>query len=387
MENAYANKKVSTGGQSFKVNKNKNTSSIPCPQKYIDVFNEVSNSSIDFADKYEIKYFNEYKLKVSNFSDKGWSGLSKQEQKVITGLDPYKIPAYLGYRNSFGLGIHREGYKNKPIFALIEVASSCNIKCPFCFQSDSTFTTKEYMGIIDKDLAFRVINEIDDLMIRGITIASRGEPLLCKDLGEILHHIGTKKNILEVKINTNAKRLNEKNLKMLVTSPVNILVISTDHYEKELYEKYRHGSSYENFINNISQINSVREKNNRTNTLYTRASGVKVDEAMDIEKYDSFYLNYFDESGTTRMSERWNTYANEVDTNDLRPCGLPFERIYIWFDGVTNPCDSDYKSYLTPGNVKEKSLKECWDNLAKLRNDMLTQKRKENTPCDRCYVA
>ena len=27
------------------------------------------------------------------------------------------------------------------------------------------------------------------------------------------------------------------------------------------------------------------------------------------------------------MSERWDTYNNEINESDLRPCGLPFERL------------------------------------------------------------
>ena len=225
------------------------------------------------------------------------------------------------------------------------------------------------------------------MKIRGLTIASRGEPLLCKDLGKILDYVATKKNILEVKLNTNAKRLTEENLKVLIKSPVNILVISTDHYQEKPYEKYRHGANYNNFIENISRINPMRNLFKRENNLYTRASGVAVDKEMDLEEYDKFYSKYFDESGTVKMSERWDTYNNEVYENDLRPCGLPFERLYIWYDGVTNPCDTDYKSLLSPGNVKDLSLKECWENLNMLRDSMLNGKRQENNPCDRCYVA
>ena len=80
-----------------------------------------------------------------------------QEIKVINGLEKHKIPAYLGYRRSFLEGINRKGYEKKPVFALLELASACNIKCPFCFQSDPSFTTKDFMGVIDTKLAMRLL--------------------------------------------------------------------------------------------------------------------------------------------------------------------------------------------------------------------------------------
>ena len=170
-------------------------------------------------------------------------------------------------------------------------------------------------------------------------------------------------------------------------SRVNILVISTDHYEKDKYEQYRKGASYNQFIENIQRVDSLRSLYLRTNSMYTRASGVAVDQSMDIEKFNEFYRNFFDESATVRMSERWDTYSNPIDPQDTRACGLPFERLYIWYDGTTNPCDTDYKSYLSPGNVSQISIAEAWTNLAGLRQSMESGNRQLNTPCDRCYVA
>ncbi len=385
------NKKVSsvtttTAGGDVKLN-HFSENSIKCPEKYINAIKSSSERSASFADKTELKYFKAFVDQVKSDKGQGWNLLTTQEKKVILGLREYKIPAYIGYRKSFGAGLERDNYKDKPIFILLEVSSACNIKCQFCFQSDPTFTTKDFMGLIDTKLAYKVIDEMDKMKIRGITIASRGEPLLCRDLDKILDRITQKENILEVKLNTNAKRLTEETLKKLVDSPLNILVVSTDHYEKELYEKYRHGAKFDNFIKNISRINDVRRSFGRTNTLYTRASGVGVDKTMQLEKYDEFYLDYFDESGTVTMSERWDTYNNKILATDTRPCGLPFERLYIWFDGVTNPCDADYKSYLSPGNIKDSSLSECWNRMAKLREDMLSGDRQKHTPCDRCYLA
>lgn len=292
---------VSTGSDiTLSTSKNK----FSCPSKFLSVFNSQDTKFKDFADKSELIYFEKYKKENQNLKDYGWHKLSLQEKKVINGLEEFKIPAYLGYRCSFKDGLNRIGFEEKPVFALLEVASACNIKCPFCFQSDQSFTTKEFMGIIDTEFAMNVIDQINDNKIRGITIASRGEPLICKDICKILNYISSKENILEIKLNTNAKRLTQTLLKDIIKTKVNILVISTDHYVKEKYEKYRHGAKFENVINNISRINSIRKSLNREDTLYTRSSGVAVDPDMNRIKYDHFYQQYLDESATTEVQER-----------------------------------------------------------------------------------
>ena len=48
--------------------------------------------------------------------------LSLQEKEDYNWFETYKIPAYLGYRSSFKEGFKRKDYKNKPIFALLEVS-------------------------------------------------------------------------------------------------------------------------------------------------------------------------------------------------------------------------------------------------------------------------
>ena len=60
--------------------------------------------------------------------------------------------------------------------------------------------------------------------------------------------------------------------------------------------------------------------------------------------------------------------------------------MYVWFDGKVNPCDADYKSYLSYGNVNEFSIKELWNNkIIKNTRDMhLTKQRCDIDPCNKC---
>ena len=74
---------------------------------------------------------------------------------------------------------------------------------------------------------------------------------------------------------------------------------------------------------------------------------------MDIEKFNEF-TETFDESATVRMSGG-GTYSNPIDPQDTRACGLPFERLYIWYDG-TKTMRHGLQVLLSPGNVSEISI-------------------------------
>ena len=60
--------------------------------------------------------------------------------------------------------------------------------------------------------------------------------------------------------------------------------------------------------------------------------------------------------------------------------------MYVWWDGKVNPCDADYKSYLSYGNAKESSIKDLWNNKknTELRKKHLDGDRKKINPCNKC---
>ena len=62
------------------------------------------------------------------------------------------------------------------------------------------------------------------------------------------------------------------------------------------------------------------------------------------------------------------------------------ERIFVWWDGIINPCDYDYKSLLSKFNYKEFTIKEAWnsEHYNELRNKHLKNERSKIYPCKGC---
>ncbi len=72
-----------------------------------------------------------------------------------------KIFKYLIFRYKFYLSGKNKINLGYPPYLLIEPVSSCNLRCPFCFQTDASFTRKPFMGIIDFEF-FRSILQINN---------------------------------------------------------------------------------------------------------------------------------------------------------------------------------------------------------------------------------
>ena len=59
---------------------------------------------------------------------------------------------------------------------------------PMCFQTDKSFTSKEYMGKMNFNFFKSIIDEAVNLGIGSITKASRGEPTLHPELINMLNY-------------------------------------------------------------------------------------------------------------------------------------------------------------------------------------------------------
>ena len=300
--------------------------------------------------------------------------------------DGSNIFKYLIFRNKLYLSSKNKFAFEYPPYLLVELVSACNLKCPMCFQSDKSFAKKPFMGVMNFDLVKKIINEANNGNIGAITFASRGEPMMHPKFIDIVEFCSDKENIFEIKLNTNGTYLDEKKGRAIFENKVDVVVISADHYEKKLYEKYRLGAKFEDVVERVKNFYELRKDYPNSKTEI-RVSGVNVAGNIDKDKFKKFWMQFSDSVSIGDPIERWDTYNNtKSDINSS--CPKLWDRMYVWFDGKVNPCDEDYKSYLSYGKLGEKTIKEIWNNqkIKNLRESHSNKKRIDIVPCDRCGV-
>ena len=157
-----------------------------------------------------------------------------------------------------------EDLKKKNILPLcldIEVASICDLACPFCFREFIVTPDK----IIDDSFCYNLIDQAADLKIPSIKFNWRGEPLLHPKLPEFIDY-AKNKGILETIINTNATTLTKKLSEKLIKSGLDFMIYSFDGGSAKTYEKNRPGrfkkNNFEKVYNNIVNFKSIKEKMN-----------------------------------------------------------------------------------------------------------------------------
>jgi len=316
----------------------------------------------------------------------GLSVLSQQEINFIKTTAETLWPDYLIYRYKFNNYAKLGVIPDFPIYLLIEPTSICNLRCSMCFQTDRSFSSdKKYIGSMDIKLFKRIIDEAFLGGTKAITLASRGEPTLHPKLAEMLEYCAGK--FLEIKINTNAICLTSELSHKILKNNVGIVVFSVDAYDADGYKKIRNSGKFAAVVKNILDFHAIRERYYPGSGVTTRAHGVKVLDDFSDSKFRSFWGNITDEVSLSDPILRWDTY-NNPETNHSRACLRALDKLYIWYDGICNPCDVDYKSRLAMGNVSRSTIRRIWNGnkFHEFRKKQMGGRRAALSPCNRCEL-
>lgn len=269
----------------------------------------------------------------------------------------------------------------------IEPSSICNFRCVFCFQTDKSLTkpSNGHMGQISIEMFKKIVDEIQG-KVDFVTLASRGEPLLNKNLDEMLSY--SKGKFLGLKMNTNASKLTAELSRTILSAEISTLVFSVDAGDKETYEKLRINGSFDIIMQNIETFQEIRKSEYPDSRILTRVSGVLFNEDLqDFETHQENWAGKVDQVAFVDYLPWENPYKSQP-SNLNSACSDLWRRMFIWWDGKANPCDVDYLSWLSVGNFNQESITELWNSQAyqALRNKHLGGQRKSLLPCSSCYL-
>ena len=141
-----------------------------------------------------------------------------------------------------------------PIIAHIEPTSLCNLKCPLCpvgvgrvSRIKSKLDLPQFKTIVDK-----LPNTI-----RMLLLWNQGEPFLVKDFPKMIQY--AKEHDIYTVTSTNGHFFKkEDNVKQVVKSGIDEIIISLDGADQEVYEKYRIGGRLEWVFEGIQNIAEVK---------------------------------------------------------------------------------------------------------------------------------
>jgi len=306
--------------------------------------------------------------------------------KEIESLNFVDIPRYLVHRYRYEIYPQLKIFDDFPPYLQIEPTSICNYRCTFCFQTDNEFNKRStgFMGHMKLE-TFKLLVDQAEGNIEFISLASRGEPLLCPDIKEMLAY--TRDKFLNLKINTNASLLDEQISHSILTSGVKTLVFSADAADENLYSKLRVNGKLDKILSNIKRFQEIRIKNYPKSKIITRVSGVKISNQQNLDDMEKFWGSFVDQVAFVDYVPWENVYQSKY-SGIQTPCSDLWRRMFVWWDGKVNPCDVDYKSELSSGDIKNHNISELWksNNYINLRKKHIENLRTTVSPCNKCVV-
>ena len=273
-----------------------------------------------------------------------------------------------------------------PLCVDIEVASICDLACPFCYREFIVTPDK----IINDALCYDLIDQAASLGVPSMKFNWRGEPLLNTKIYDYIKY-AKKKGILETIINTNATNLTEKNSEKLIESGLDLIIYSFDGGSKKTYEKMRPGrfkhNSFEKIYSNIKNFKKTRDRLNakfpftKIQMILTKDTFSEVNDFFNLfnDYVDDVSVNQYTERGGEisdlsdldkkkydKLLEKYNLPENTPYMKDIHgelsvskgrePCKQPYQRLLVTYEGKVAMCCYDWGANHTVGFTDKKAF-------------------------------
>ena len=286
---------------------------------------------IEIDKSYKIK---EYVLK--NDWDKGFS------------------PEYFEYRRKWNLC--NEGILHDiPLFLEVESTYACNYRCKMCLRHDvDNFSNKEHMS---DHLLNKLFCEIEEFKIPSMAFSHGGEPLMRKDLPELVQR-AKNAGVLDRMFHTNGFLLTKEKSVKLIKSGLTKINFSIDAATSETYNKIRVGGDYNRVVNNIFDFLDVRKSLNQSYPRVRVSFVVQPENKHEIDKFFKIWDPYVDIIGFQEL----NSYGPKKRDSNFLPCTQLWQLLPIAHNGDVLLCEFDFNHECTLGNLKEKTLIDCWNS-------------------------
>lgn len=263
-----------------------------------------------------------------------------------------KTDEYREYRRCWSEYPSNFVLRDFPMHLDIEITNRCNLRCTFCDRRP--YLGKGSFGDMDMALFKKIIDEGAGHKLWALKLSYRGEPLLHKNVAEMVGY-AKKKGVLDVYFNTNGMLLTEEMSKKLIDAGLDRVSISMEGTDPLAYEKMRVNAKFAVVLKNIDTLAGLRKKM-KSEHPKIRIQSVEYP-GFDRDEYRRFWLSHGDEVAMLDYTDMSKRVAGL--TADWA-CPQLWQRMTIEWNGNVLPCNNDDPGRLSPGNVKDRDIYDCW---------------------------
>lgn len=281
-----------------------------------------------------------------------------------------------------------------PLVVYVEPSGFCNLKCKFCVQKTDGKTLKK--DLMSKELFLKMIDDISEFpqKIKLLRVCGNGEPLMNKNIIEMLKY-AKKKNVAEkFEMITNGILLNDFLIEKLPKF-LNRLVISIEGLSPEDYwQTSRAKINFQKLIDNVENLYSKKGKC----SIHIKIHNKAVSSESQKKKFLEIFEDKCDQIYIENLVPMWPQLETDYFIDEFRwgggkvvkrlVCAQIFKGIQVQADGQVVPCCVDWKRVNILGDINKNSLLEIWKGkkLKDLQIKHLSFKKDKTKPCRDCTM-
>lgn len=285
-----------------------------------------------------------------------------------------------------------------PFSVYIFPTNLCNFKCNYCGHSLGHKEMKKKYDFDPISMPLETYKKtIDQLAefprkVKVISLTGHGEPLVNKNLPEMVRYAKEKNVTEKIEFISNASLLTHESSEQLVEAGLDCIRISIQGLTSEkYYEVCNYKLDFDKFIDEIAYLYKVKKQCQ----IYVKIMDVSLDEGEEEDFYKTFE-NICDRMFIEKCKP---VYSGVESTQDIdisvdrygrkhKPrlvCPFPFFMLGILPTGDVEPCEAIYKPEIL-GNVNNDTLLNMWngEKMKEFRLMQLNKNRFDNPMCASC---
>ncbi len=278
-----------------------------------------------------------------------------------------------------------------PVDLSIELSSSCDLACVFCYHADPTKLPFK-RGLMNFDVAKKAIFEGAEIGVHSFKPNFRGESTLhpnFEDVTKLAKSLAKGSTYLERITNSNFNFNKNRDSILRGLCSQTKVKISLDSMIKSVLEKQRVKSNYEVIIKNIDDF--YNHPNRKDSEIVIQAVRTQLNQYEDL---------------TTSVKKRWPEATCRIndmvsgrveknldgielkkrDASNRQPCSQAFVRMIVRWDGKVQSCCPSIKDEITLGDITKTHLQDIWlgEENRNLQLDLKSGKAFDKSPCKSC---
>jgi radical SAM protein with 4Fe4S-binding SPASM domain len=273
-----------------------------------------------------------------------------------------------------------------PPTIVVEPVNACNLKCTMCaysFEAKSKPRSVEYM---DLGLLRKVVDEAKG-KCRKMHFSSIGEPMLHPELHSMIAYAKT--HGFWVRLTTNGTLFTPDKIEKILDAKPDLLRISVDGANAEVYEEIRKGARFDKVLQNLSLLRERRDKKGVPVKITVHAV-LMASNLHQIGEFKHRFARYADEV-TVMYGITWGFdehFQSCVPMRAPQACSMTWTYLTVQSNGLICFCCNDYKEKSAIGDLNRQSIKEVWNSRAyrELRKQHLKKEYDKIELCKNCRM-